>query len=99
VAARFKKMRAMLAHLATTLALKCPRVCENAQRAGPVGASRHALLGTLRPPALLNLTPPCHPPQPPFGMPHVNPTIETWGAGDYSKPYVINEVVPVAICA
>jgi hypothetical protein len=32
-------------------------------------------------------------------MPHVNPTIETWGAGDYSKPYVINEVVPVAICA
>ena len=30
--------------------------------------------------------------QPPFGMPHVNPTIETWGAGDTSKPYVMNEV-------
>ena len=22
---------------------------------------------------------------PPFGTPHVNPTIETWGAGDYTK--------------
>ena len=23
-------------------------------------------------------------------MPHVNPTIETWGAGDYTKPYEIS---------
>lgn len=30
--------------------------------------------------------------EPPFGMPHVNPTIETWGAGDTTKPYVISPV-------
>ncbi len=23
--------------------------------------------------------------EPPFGVPHVNPTVETWGAGDYTK--------------
>mmetsp|Transcript_18779 Transcript_18779/g.44519 ORF Transcript_18779/g.44519 Transcript_18779/m.44519 type:complete len:91 (-) Transcript_18779:20-292(-) len=27
---------------------------------------------------------------PPFGMPHVNPTIETWGAGDEGVPYTIS---------
>eukprot|EP00283_Hemiselmis_rufescens_P007694 CAMPEP_0173427914 /NCGR_PEP_ID=MMETSP1357-20121228/6992_1 /TAXON_ID=77926 /ORGANISM="Hemiselmis rufescens, Strain PCC563" /LENGTH=82 /DNA_ID=CAMNT_0014391837 /DNA_START=39 /DNA_END=287 /DNA_ORIENTATION=- len=27
---------------------------------------------------------------PPLGMPHVNPTIETWGAGDTTTPYVIS---------
>ncbi len=35
----------------------------------------------------------------PFGMPHVNPTIPTWGAGDYTTPYVISPVSsPHIIC-
>ena len=25
--------------------------------------------------------------EPPFGIPHVNPTVETWGAGDYTKVF------------
>jgi hypothetical protein len=25
--------------------------------------------------------------EPPLGMPHVNPTVETWGAGDYTKVF------------
>jgi hypothetical protein len=29
---------------------------------------------------------------PPFGMPHVNPTVETWGEGDKGIPYLINAV-------
>ncbi len=34
--------------------------------------------------------------EPPFGMPHVNPTIETWGAGDYTTPYTISSVRAIA---
>jgi hypothetical protein len=55
-------------------------------------SSRAALLRGANPPAAYTRAHKHAHTQPPFGMPHVNPTIETWGAGDTSKPYVMNEV-------